>query len=170
MSLSLRRSWVWPGGLLVGLVAIISLATLLIDEPARRYMEHEINRRLTGYTVTVGALHVHPWTASLELVDSTISQDANPDPPVARIRSLRTTIDWRALLHRKIVAEMSFDQPQLYINLKNFRAEARSDVPLKDRGWQDALEAVALDLKINRLQVRNGDLTYLAAVPSSHCD
>jgi hypothetical protein len=30
-------------------------------------MEHEINRRLAGYTVTVRALHVHPWTVSLEL-------------------------------------------------------------------------------------------------------
>jgi len=151
----------WAMGLLAGLVSVTFLAALLIDEPARRYMEREINHRLTGYTVTVRALHVHPWTVSLELVDATISQDANPDPPVARIRSLTTTIDWRALLKRKIVADMTFDWPELYVNLKNFRAEARSDVRLKDRGWQEALEAVALDLKINRLQVRNGDLTYL---------
>jgi len=151
----------WAMGLLAGLVSVTFLAALLIDEPARRYMEREINHRLTGYTVTVRALHVHPWTVSLELVDATISQDANPDPPVARIRSLTATIDWRALLKRKIVADMTFDWPELYVNLKNFRAEARSDVRLKDRGWQEALEAVALDLKINRLQVRNGDLTYL---------
>ena len=162
MRLSLRRRrWMWAMGLLAGLVSVTFLAALLIDEPARRYMEREINHRLTGYTVTVRALHVHPWTVSLELVDATISQDANPDPPVARIRSLTTTIDWRALLKRKIVADMTFDWPELYVNLKNFRAEARSDVRLKDRGWQEALEAVALDLKINRLQVRNGDLTYL---------
>src|SRR6266542_1248461 len=162
MRLSLRRRrWMWAMGLLAGLVSVTFLAGLLIDEPARRYMEREINHRLTGYTVTVRALHVHPWTVSLELVDATISQDANPDPPVARIRSLTATIDWRALLKRKIVADMTFDWPELYVNLKNFRAEARSDVRLKDRGWQEALEAVALDLKINRLQVRNGDLTYL---------
>jgi hypothetical protein len=152
-------------GLLAGLVAVTVLAALFIDEPARRYMEREINRRLTGYTVTVGGLHIRPWTVSLELVDATISQDANPDPPVARIRSLTTTIDWRALLKRKLVADMTFDRPEVYINLKNFRAEARSDVPLNDRGWQGALEAVALDLKINRLQVRNGDLAYLDAGP-----
>lgn len=161
MRLSLGRRWIWPIGLLASLVAVTCLAAVVIDEPARRYMEREINRRLTGYTVTVRALHVHPWTVSLELVDSTISQDANPDPPVALIRSLTTTVDWRALVHGKVVADMTFDRPALYVNLKNFRAEARSDVPLKDRGWQEALEAVALDLKINRLQVRNGDFTYL---------
>ena len=145
--------------------AVTVLAALFIDEPARRYMEREINHRLTGYTVTVRALHIRPWTVSLELVDATISQDANPDPPVARIRSLTTTIDWRALLKRKLVADLTFDRPEVYVNLKNFRAEARSDVSLKDRGWQEALEAVALDLKINRLQVRNGDLAYLDAGP-----
>ncbi len=165
MKLLLRRRWIWLMGLLVGLVAVASLAALFIDEPARRYMEREINRRLTGYTVTVRALHVHPWTASLELVDSTIVQDANPQPPVARIQSLTASIDWRALLHRKIVADMTFDRPELYVNLKHLRAEARSDVPLKERGWQEALEAVALDLKINRLEVRHGDLTYVDAGP-----
>jgi uncharacterized protein DUF748 len=165
MRLSVRRRWIWPIGLLASLAAVTCLAALFINEPARRYMEHEINRRLTGYTVTVRALHVHPWTVSLELVDSMIAQDANPDPPVARIRSLTTTIDWRALLHGKVVADMTFDEPALYVNLKNFRTEARSDVPLKDRGWQEALEAVALDLKINRLRVRNGDFTYLDTGP-----
>jgi hypothetical protein len=165
MKLLAGRRWTLLIGVLTGLIVVTSLAALLIDEPARRYMEHEINRRLTGYTVSVRALHIHPWTVSLELVDSTILQDANPDPPVARIHSLRTTIDWRALLRRKIVAEMTFDRPELYVNLKNFRTEARSDVPLKDRGWQEALEAVALDLKINRLQVQDGSLTYVDAGP-----
>jgi hypothetical protein len=165
MKLPVRARWIWLIGLLAGLVAVTSLAALSLDEPARRYMEREINRRLTGYTVTVRALHVHPWTVSLELVDATISQDVNPDPPVARIRSLTASLDWRALLHGKIVADMTFDRPELYVNLKHFRAETRSDVALKDRGWQEALEAVALDLKINRLQVRNGDLTYLDAGP-----
>jgi len=165
MSRLFGRRWIWLVGVLTVLVGVTFLAALLIDEPARRYMEREINRRLTGYTVAVRALHVHPWTVSLELVDSTILQDANPDPPVARIRSLTTTIDWRGLLHGKITAEMTFDRPELYVNLKNFRTEVRSDVPLKDRGWQEALEAVALDLKINRLQVRDGSLTYLDAGP-----
>jgi uncharacterized protein DUF748 len=161
MRLLIRRPRVLAIGLLAGLVAVIWLAALSIDEPARRYMEREINRRLTGYAVSVGALHIHPWTVSLELVDSAISQDANPDPPVARIRSLAATIQWRALLHGKVVADVTFDQPSMYVNLKNLRAEAVSDVPLKSRGWQRALEAVTLDLKIDRLRVREGDLTYV---------
>jgi uncharacterized protein DUF748 len=145
----------------VGLLGLIVLVAVTLDVPARRYMEREVNRRLTGYTVSVGALHIHPWTVSLELLDWTISQDANPDPPVARIRSLTATVHWRALLHGKVVADVTFDRPSVYVNLRNLRAEAAGDVALKDRGWQRALEAVTLDLKIDRLQVREGDLVYL---------
>src|ERR1700682_966615 len=103
MKLPVRARWIWLIGLLAGLVAVTSLVALSLDEPARRYMEREIKRRLTGYTVAVRALHVHPWTVSLELVDSTISQDANPDPPVARIRSLTASLDWRGPLLRHVV-------------------------------------------------------------------
>ena len=165
MRFPVRSQWIWLIGVAASLVAVIWSAAQSIDEPARQYMEREINRRLTGYTVTVRALHVHPLTLSLELLDSTISQDANPSPPVARIRSLAASIDWRALRHRKIVANMTFDRPELYVNLENLRAETAGKVALKDRGWQGALEAVALDLKINRLEVREGDLAYLDAGP-----
>jgi hypothetical protein len=161
MWLPRRSRWIWWTGLGVGLVAVTWIAALFIDEPARRYMEREINHRLTGYTIAVPALHVHPWTVSLELVDSTLRQDANPDPPVALIRRLRASLHWNALIHGKIVANITFDRPSLYVNLKHLRAETASEVPLKDRGWQQALEAVALDLKIDELQVRDGELTYV---------
>lgn len=127
-------------------------------------MERGINSRLTGYTVSVRAAHVHPWTVSLELLDAAISQDANPTPPVALIHSLTAGLHWRALVHGKVVADITFDRPALYVNLKNLRAEAAGDVALKDRGWQRALEAVALDLKIDRLRVREGDLTYVVGL------
>jgi Domain of Unknown Function (DUF748) len=165
MRLPVRARWVWLIGIAAGLVAVTWLATQTFEEPARRYMEREINRRLTGYTVTIRALHIHPWNVSLELLDSVISQDANPSPPVARIRSLTAKVDWRALLHRKVVADMTFDRPEVYANLKNLRAESADNVSLKNRGWREALEAVALDLKINRVEVRNGDLTYVDAGP-----
>jgi uncharacterized protein DUF748 len=162
---TIRRRWVLSFALLAGLIGATALVSVSVSEPARRYMEREINGRLTGYTITVGGLRVRPWTVSLELLDSTIAQDANPVPPVARIRSLTASLHWRALTHGKLVADITFDKPVLYVDLNHIRAAARSDVPLKDQGWQQALEAVALDLKINRLQVREGDLVYVDSGP-----
>ena len=161
----ISRRWLWLSGVLAGLVVATAAVSWSGDESVRRYMEREINSRLTGYTVSLRAVHVHPWAVSLELVDASISQDANPQLPVALIRSLTAGLHWRALLHGKIVADVTFDRPSLYVNLKNFRTEATSDVALKDRGWQGALEAVTLDLKIDHLRVREGDLTYIDAGP-----
>ena len=147
------------------LTVLVFGAARFSDEPLRRYMEAEINRRLTGYTVQIAALHVHPWTASVELREATIAQDANPDPPIARVARLVTRVDWRALLHRRVVADISFDQPRVHLDLKQVRTEASETTALKDRGWQQALEALAFDLKINRLRVVDGDVTYVDQGP-----
>ena len=165
MVLRVRCRWGW---LLAGF-ALFTVsaygAARFADEPLRRYMEAEVNRRLTGYTVRIAALHVHPWTASVELRDATIAQDANPDPPVAQVGRLVTRIDWRALLHRRVVADISFERPTVYLNLRQVRTEASEKTALKDRGWQQALEALAFDLKINRLRVVEGDITYVDQGP-----
>ena len=165
MTLRTPRRWIWLlGGLALLMVLVFGVARFA-EEPLRRYMEAEVNRRLTGYTVQIAALHVHPWTASLELRDATIAQDVNPDPPVAQVSRLVTRIDWRALLHRRVVADISFDRPTLYLNLTQVRTEATEKTALKDRGWQQALEALTFDLKINRLRVLEGDVTYVDQGP-----
>jgi uncharacterized protein DUF748 len=161
----MRRRWLWLFGIF-GLLSVLTYGIArFMDEPLRRYMEREVNHRLTGYTVHIRALRVHPWSGSFELFDATIAQDANPDPPVTHIARLVTSIDWRALFHRRLAADIAFDHPTVYLNLKNVRTEASGDVALKDRGWQQALEALAFDLKINRLRVLEGDATYVDQGP-----
>ncbi len=165
MALPIRRRWLWLLGLFALLVILTYGLARLTDEPLRRYMEYRVNQRLTGYTVQMRALHVHPWTVSFDLENATILQDANPDPPVASLTKLTVSVDWRGLIHRRIVADITFDRPTVYLDLRQVRTEARSDVPLKERGWQEALEALAFDLKINRLRIRDGDVTYVDRGP-----
>src|SRR3984893_8178558 len=165
MVLRIRRRWAWLLGGLALLTVSAYGAARFADEPLRRYMEAEVNRRLTGYTVRIATLHVHPWTGSVELRDATIAQAANPDPPVAQVGRLVTRIDWRALLHRRVVADISFERPTVYLNLRQVRTEASEKTALKGRGWQQALEVLAFDLKINRLRVVEGDITYVDQGP-----
>jgi len=158
---SLPRRWRWPAmALLVMAVAAYSAAYLL-DEPLRQYVEREVNHRLTGYTVAIPKLSLHPHTLSFDLLGVALIQDANPQTPVADIDRLNTSIHWRALLHRRVVADITFARPRLHIDLPKLQAETKSKVPLKDKGWQQALEAVALDLEVNRLQVIDGAVTYV---------
>ena len=161
---SLRRG-LWIAACLALLVAGTAVGVRFLDEPARRYMEAEVNRRLTGYTVSIPKLRLHLLSTSIEVREATIAQNENPDPPVLHVRRLVTSIDWRALLHRRLVADVTFDRPTVHLDLRQVRAEAADPVPAKERGWQEALEALTLDLKINRLRVRHGDVTYVDRGP-----
>src|SRR6266545_4919911 len=159
------RKWRWAGGILAVVIILAYTAAYLTDEPLRAYVEREANHRLTGYSIRIHRLSVHPHTLSFDVKDATLIQDANPKIPIADIHRLNTTIHWRALLHGRLVADMTFVRPKFHLDPSHFQTEAASTVPLKDKGWQHALEAIALDMKINKLEVRDGDVTYVDPGP-----
>ena len=92
-----RKAVFFTAALFIVLIVLIVFAAFFIDEPLRQRMEANLNRSLTGYTVRIGKLDFHPIGLSLELEDSVISQNDNPEPPVAEIANLTAGIQWRAL-------------------------------------------------------------------------
>jgi len=152
-------------GVAIAAILLAYAFAFLTGEALRRYVEREVNHRLTGYTARIGTLEIHPFLGSFELRNSIISQDANPNPPVASIDRLQTTLDWRALRHGRVVADILFERPKIHVDLTQVQTEATNEVALKDRGWQQALEAVALDLEINRLRIVDGDVAYVDRGP-----
>lgn len=156
----LRAAALWGGGCAAALVLALVVGSYFIDEPLRQYMERTLNAQLQGYTVRLPGLDFHPFGFSISLEDLTISQNAHPDPPVAEIPRLHASVHWRALLHARLVADFLFTQPKVHINRPQLHHEAADKVPLKDEGWQAALESI-YPLKINRFRIRDGDLTYI---------
>jgi hypothetical protein len=156
-----RRRWaLWTVGILVVLVLLAVIGSFFIDEPLRRSMERDVNRRLQGYTATIGKLDFHPIGFSLDLEDVTIVQDENPDPPVAHLRKLTASVEWRALLFGRVVADFRFDQPKLYVNRQHLVKEAMDEVAIDKKGWQEALAAV-YPLKIDTFRVVDAEITYV---------
>ena len=154
-----KKSLLWIGGAIVLLLVLVVAASFLLDEPLRKRMEADLNNRLKGYTVRIARLDFHPFGFSLDLEDTTIFQNAHPEPAVAKIPNLTASVHWKALLFGKLVADFAIDNPIVHVDLRQFTQEAKDDVPMKDRGWQDALQAI-YPLKINRFTIQNGDLTY----------
>ncbi len=155
----------------IGLAVLLAVPTLaviavrfFVDEPLRRTIERNMNQQLQGYTVRIRAVHFHPLDFSLDLIDSTVLQDAHPDPPVAHLPLLRASVHWRALLHRRLVADFLIDRPRLNINLKQAKKEVEDKTPVSERGWQDALEEI-YPLKVNQVRVRDADITYVDEGP-----
>ncbi|MET0500293.1 MAG: DUF748 domain-containing protein [Candidatus Binatia bacterium] len=127
-------------------------------------MEADLNHHLKGYTVRIGRLDFHPIGLSLDLENSTIYQTAHPEPPIAHIPNLTASIQWKALLYGQLVADFQIDNPTVRVDLTQFSEEAKDATPIKERGWQEAVQAI-YPLKINRFVIRNADVTYVDKGP-----
>jgi hypothetical protein len=152
--------WLWAiVGALVLALAVIWLPAL-VEEPVRRKLEQNVNAQLKGYKVTIGGVSLQPIALALELLDVRIVQEAQPKPAVADLPRFRASVQWRAVLSGKLVGDVLFEDPRLHVNLAQLRAEARDEIDVEDRGWQDALQEV-YPLEINEFRIENGSLTYL---------
>jgi uncharacterized protein involved in outer membrane biogenesis len=79
---------------------------------------------------------------SLDLKDVTVTQDAHPDPAVLHTERLSASVHWRALLRGRLVADIEIEKPTVHVDLQQARKEIDDPAPVKERGWQEALEAV----------------------------
>lgn len=149
-----------PVLLLLGL----GLASHALDEPLRRTLERHVNAHLTGYTVRLGHAHLNPFALALTLRDVVVRQNANPEPPVADLALLRASVQWKELLSLHLVADALFDHPRVHVDLRQLRSDVGDDVPLRRRGWQQALESI-YPLKFNRISVVEGTAAYIDTDP-----
>lgn len=130
----------------------------------RRSMERRINESLKGYQAHIGGLHFQLIGLSVTLRDVTVRQQQFPDPPVLVIPRLRASVHWREILSGRVVADFELDRPELYVNLPQLEAEAKDETPVKDKGWQRALEQI-YPLKINLWRVNDATVTYIDEDP-----
>jgi hypothetical protein len=154
-----RRWFLAAGALVVFMLVASGVALFFIDEPLRRYTEAKMNASLKGYTVTIGKLHFSPINFSMDLRNTVIVQSQYPDPPVANVERLYASVHWRALLSGRVVGDILIEHPIVVLNLPQARAEITDPTPVKDKGWQEALQAI-YPLRINELRIARGDFTY----------
>ncbi len=140
------------------------MASFFVDEPLRRTIERGMNESLKGYTVSLPRVRFQPIGLSITLYGLTIRQDAHPEPAVARIPRLHASVQWQELLTGHLVADFLFEKPELHLNLPQLEAEIRNTTPVKERGWQQAFEAI-YPLKINLLRIRDATITYVDEDP-----
>lgn len=150
--------------LALGLAALAVIGSWLAEEPVRRLLEGRMNERLAGYQVAIGRLDLEPLAFRFAARELRVTQNEHPEPPVAQIVELSTSVEWRALLRGALVADVTLDRPIVYVDRRQARREARDETPLHERGWQDALEAM-VPLEIDLFRVTGGEATYVDEGP-----
>ena len=119
-----------------------------------------MNQKLKGYHVALAHAHLQLVGGILTLNGLKVIQQAHPHPPVADVAMMRFHIQVKELFSRRVVADVLLSHPKVHIDQTQLVAEKKDRVPLRQKGWQDALEA-AYPFKINRFTIDDGDVVYI---------
>ncbi len=155
----MRKPLWWLAGIVVIFLVVIALVAF-IDAPLRAYAEREFNRHMQGYSLQIGALHVHPIGLSIDLENARVVQNEHPDPPVADIPKWHTSLHWGALLRGQVVSDHAIDRPILHMTRPQAKKEIRDPELIEKKAWQEIVLAL-YPLHINLLTIANGTITYL---------
>jgi hypothetical protein len=159
----------WFGVVFVALIGGLFAASFFLDGVIRSRTEAAMNEKLKGYHVTLAHAHLQLIGGLLTLSGLEIVQQAHPHPAVTDLPMTRFHIEWKELLSWRVVADVVLSHPKVHIDQTQFVSEHKGSVPLKQTGWQDALEAV-YPFKINRFTIDAGDVVYIqsASQPPLH--
>lgn len=124
-----------------------------------------MNQRLVGYHTSLGHAHVQLLSGSLFLDGLVVTQNAHPSPPVADLPQMSFRIQWSELALGRVVADVLLTHPRVHIDLIQLEAQNASKVPLRQVGWQDAIQSV-YPFKINRFRIADGEATYIDTDPN----
>jgi len=159
----------WIGATLVVLVAAFFIASFFFDDLLRVRTQMAMNQKLKGYHVELARAHLQLVGGLLTLNGLKIIQSAHPHPAVADIPMISFQIEWKELLSRRVVADVFLSHPRVHIDQTQLMSEKNDRVPMRQEGWQDALEA-AYPFKVNRFTIDEGDVVYIqdAVSPPLH--
>lgn len=167
-----RESGLWTGRSLpvkiilgtfaaLGFVALgLYIASFFLDGMVRPQIESRMNASLKGYHVTLGHAHLELLGLRLTLRRLTLVQTKDPKPPIAYFPAIHFHLFWGALFTGHVVATVKLLNPMFHINGTQVETEQHGKIPLRKRGWQNALQS-AYPFKINRLAIINADVTYI---------
>jgi hypothetical protein len=150
----------WVGGFFATLIVAVFIASFFLDDIVRERTQAAMNQKLKGYHVALAHAHLQLIGGVLTLNGLKVIQEAHPRPAVADIAAMRFTIQVKELFSRRLVADVLLSRPKIHIDQTQLVSEKKSSVPLRQKGWQDALEA-AYPIKINRFTIYDGDVVYI---------
>jgi hypothetical protein len=150
----------WVGGIFATLVVALFVASFFLDEVVRARTQAAMNQKLRGYHVALAHAHLQLVGGILTLNGLKIIQQAHPQPAVANVPVMRFHTQVKELFSRRVVADVLLSHPKVHIDQTQLVAEKKGKVPLRQKGWQDALEA-AYPFKINRFTIDDGDVVYI---------
>src|SRR5215217_4912260 len=155
-----RKHHLWrPRNVALLILAILLLLLIAIQfllEPiVLRYANRKLDE-IPGYKGRIEDVDIHLWRGAYTIEGFRLDKlNSNIPVPFFSVASADFSIEWRALLHGKVVSEIFLDRPMLNFVAGPSPARSQSDAD----GWQEPVEEL-FPLTINRFEIRNGEIHF----------
>lgn len=154
----LRVLWIILGVIVVLLVAArIALAPMLL-----RVVNARLNE-IPDYRGHIEDLDIHLYRGAYSIQGIRLDKASGKIPvPFFKAEAVDISVEWRALLHRKLVAEIEVVRPEVNFVMgppgggRAARDESQTGI---DPSWTDKVKALS-PFDLNRFRIREGQIHY----------
>jgi hypothetical protein len=160
------RRWRWLLILLLIIAVIGGVGRAILPWAIRNYVNRTLDRNPL-YQGAIGPVQVHLWRGAYSIHDIRISKTSGNVPvPLFSAKTLDFALQWRALLHHRIVGRVSMDSPEL--NFVDAPSEEESQTG-EGGPWLQMIRDL-FPFKINQAIIRNGSVHFRAYQTSKPVD
>ena len=153
-----RRSWRAAAVVLVTLAVLLGVGRAILPWVVRDYVNRTLDRNQL-YSGKIGGLRIQLVRGAYSIEDVSVSKTTGNVPvPFFAARRVDFSIQWKALLDRRVVGQVIMDQPEL--NFVDAPAEAESQTGA-NAPWLQIIRDL-FPFKINSAIVRNGSIHFRA--------
>ncbi len=135
-------------------------AALIAFQPLVNWQTTKVLGVFEGYTSTYGKSWLHPLTLTWRVTDVKIVKESagGKEEPFFSADTVEFTVDWRELLNRSLVANVTFDAPSIHLIAAAEKAAQQANPEIPDLG--EKLTAV-LPLKVQRVSITHAQVTFV---------
>jgi len=153
-------------GVVVGIVVLVACARPMLPRVVRWYVNRTLSRNLE-YEGRIGDVTLHLWRGAYSISDiRLLKRTGNVPVPLFSAKRLELAVQWNAILHRRIVAQVVFEQPQVNFVAPSDESEGQSG---GGTAWLQVIQQLS-PFKINRTEIHNGAIHFRSYVQQKPVD
>lgn len=162
-----RRLWLRiPLGILIGIVVVVAAVRPALPRVVRWYVNRILSRNL-DYEGRIGDVTLNLWRGAYTISDIRLLQRTGNVPvPLFSAKRLELAVQWNAILHRKLVAQVIFQEPQVNFVAPSAESEGQTG---GNTPWLATLQDL-FPFKINRTEIHNGAIHFRSYVKAKPVD
>lgn len=138
------------------IIVVVGILRAALPHIVRRYVNHQLQKSPT-YTGSVGDIGISLWRGAYQIQNINIyKRNGKIREPFFSAPLLDFSVQWPALVHGRIVAQVYMQQPRLNFVQGPTPEQSQSG---ENTPWNQMLENLA-PFKLNEVEIHNGEIHY----------